>query len=338
MSGMQRFISYLYLYENEEKAGNVGFAKIELRGEDCRIEVHMRGTFTNNLSCKIYLFTNEQNFIHGICIGDMKILNGVGNFGKIIPAAKIGPAGKTFAQMDGLLVLCEDERIFATKWKEGVEVPIGLRTFREDMMPVPEKALRPEQQTMSRSVSDPEQSENVSSPEQQEQLENMSSPERQEQSEKVSGPEQQDTAKPESADIHVAEVPMRNIFPELEWRERWKSMLEEYPVSQPFENKEITCVRIELKDLRELPKRYWYLGNNSFLLHGFFNYHHLLIGNEVGEDDERWFLGVPGVYQPQERVMAAIFGFQEFIPEQGHHEHTGEPLNQFGYWCRVMDE
>lgn len=302
MSGMQRFISYLYLYENEEKAGNVGFAKIELRGEDCRIEVHMRGTFTNNLSCKIYLFTNEQNFIHGICIGDMKILNGAGNFGKIVPAAKIGPAGKTFAQMDGLLVLCEDERIFATKWKEGVEVPIGLRTFREDMMPVPEKVMKPEQKA-------PEQK----------------------------APEQE-ASKPESADIHVAEVPMRNIFPELEWSERWKSMLEEYPVSQPFENKAITCVRIELKDLRELPKRYWYLGNNSFLLHGFFNYHHLLIGNEAGDDGERWFLGVPGVYQPQERVMAAIFGFQEFIPEQGHHEHTGEPLNQFGYWCRAMDE
>lgn len=307
MSGMQRFISYLYLYENEEKAGNVGFAKIELRGEDCRIEVHMRGTFTNNLSCKIYLFTNEQNFIHGICIGDMKILNGAGNFGKIVSAAKIGPAGKTFAQMDGLLVLCEDERIFATKWKEGVEVPIGLRTFREDMMPVPEKVTKPEQKAPEQKTS------------------------------KQKTPEQE-ASKPESADIHVAEVPMRNIFPELEWSERWKSMLEEYPVSQPFENKAITCVRIELKDLRELPKRYWYLGNNSFLLHGFFNYHHLLIGNEAGDDGERWFLGVPGVYQPQERVMAAIFGFQEFIPEQGHHEHTGEPLNQFGYWCRAMDE
>ncbi len=307
MSGMQRFISYLYLYENEEKAGNVGFAKIELRGEDCRIEVHMRGTFTNNLSCKIYLFTNEQNFIHGICIGDMKILNGAGNFGKIVPAAKIGPAGKTFAQMDGLLVLCEDERIFATKWKEGVEVPIGLRTFREDMMPVPEQKKAPEQKTPEQKTSEQK------------------------------APEQK-VSKPESADIHVAEVPMRNIFPELEWNERWKSMLEEYPVSQPFENKAITCVRIELKDLRELPKRYWYLGNNSFLLHGFFNYHHLLIGNETGDDGERWFLGVPGVYQPQERVMAAIFGFQEFIPEQGHHEHTGEPLNQFGYWCRAMDE
>lgn len=306
MSGMQRFISYLYLYENEEKAGNVGFAKIELRGEDCRIEVHMRGTFTNNLSCKIYLFTNEQNFIHGICIGDMKILNGAGNFGKIVPAAKIGPAGKTFAQMDGLLVLCEDERIFATKWKEGVEVPIGLRTFREDMMPVPEQKA-PEQKAPEQKTS------------------------------KQKTPEQE-VSKPESADIHVAEVPMRNIFPELEWNERWKSMLEEYPVSQPFENKAITCVRIELKDLRELPKRYWYLGNNSFLLHGFFNYHHLLIGNEAGDDGERWFLGVPGVYQPQERVMAAIFGFQEFIPEQGHHEYTGEPLNQFGYWCRAMDE
>lgn len=37
----------------------------------------------------------------------------------------------------------------------------------------------------------------------------------------------------------------------------------------PFSEKNITCIKIELKDLRELPRKYWYLGNNSFLLHGF---------------------------------------------------------------------
>ena len=70
------------------------------------------------------------------------------------------------------------------------------------------------------------------------------------------------------------------------------------------------CVRIELKDLRELPRKYWYLGNNSFLLHGFFNYRYLVLGKL---EEDKWFIGVPGIYQQQERVMAAIFGFPEFM-------------------------
>lgn len=42
-----------------------------------------------------------------------------------------------------------------------------------------------------------------------------------------------------------------------------------YPYFTLPEDKNVECVRIELKDLRELPRKYWYLGNNSFLLHGF---------------------------------------------------------------------
>lgn len=309
MPGMQRFVSYLYLYENEEKAGNVGFAKIELRGEDCRIEVHLRGTFTNNLSCKIYLFTNQQNFIQGTCIGTMKLLNGAGNFGKRVSSERIGTSGKKFAEMDGLLILCEDERIFATRWKEGEEVPIGLRTFQEETA-VPQPSSESEAQSVE---------------------EKKEEPEVQPAQEKKEEPEENQT-------IHVAEVPMRNLFPELEWSEQWEKMLEEHPISHPFEKEEITCVRIELKDLRELPKRYWYLGNNSFLLHGFFNYHYLVVGKREEDGVEKWFLGVPGVYQHQERVMAAIFGFQEFLPEAGHQEGRGEPINRFGYWCRQMDD
>lgn len=96
----------------------------------------------------------------------------------------------------------------------------------------------------------------------------------------------------------------------------------------PFSEKNITCIKIELKDLRELPRKYWYLGNNSFLLHGFFNYRYLVIGKIEEDTQNRWFLGVPGIYQNQERVMAIIFGFPEFMPEQVE--------NRFGCWYRFL--
>ena len=81
---------------------------------------------------------------------------------------------------------------------------------------------------------------------------------------------------------------MRNLFPDYEWQDVWETLLENLKCCRPFEDQEAECVQIELKHLRELPKRYWYLGNNSFLLHGFFNYHYLLVGKAERDDG---FLG-----------------------------------------------
>ena len=114
----------------------------------------------------------------------------------------------------------------------------------------------------------------------------------------------------------------------------WEKLAKTYGVVRPFENApEILAVRMELKDIKELPQKHWYLGSNSFLLHGFFNYRFLLLGRKMTEDKEEWFLGVPGVFQNQERVLATIFGFLEFRQEV----NTEEKTNHFGYWYRPID-
>ena len=120
---------------------------------------------------------------------------------------------------------------------------------------------------------------------------------------------------------------MRNIYPQCDWETCWEFLLANHEHFAFYKEGEITCVKIELKHIRELPRRYWYLGNNSFLLHGFFNYHYLVVGKM---EESTWFIGVPGIYQAQERVMATIFGFPEFIPEPVE--------NQFGYWYRIVEE
>ena len=118
------------------------------------------------------------------------------------------------------------------------------------------------------------------------------------------------------------------------WEQKWKFILENYPVMTPFAGDESTiCVRLELKDIRLLPKPYWYLGNNSFLLHGFFNYRYLILGAVEKSEKKRWFIGIPGVYQNPERVMAALFGFPEFRNEKSVPVNTGE----FGYWYRYLN-
>ena len=92
--------------------------------------------------------------------------------------------------------------------------------------------------------------------------------------------------------------------------------------------------KIQRKDMVCLPRCEWRHANNSFLIHGYYNYHHLIL--TVRED--RLKLGVPGVYHPQEEKAAESFGFPEFIPaEELDLKLTDEEKNdreKFGYWCR----
>lgn len=92
--------------------------------------------------------------------------------------------------------------------------------------------------------------------------------------------------------------------------------------------------KIQRKDMVCLPRCEWRHANNSFLIHGYYNYHHLILTVRDG----RLKLGVPGVYHPQEEKVAESFGFPEFIPaEELDLKLTDEEKNdreKFGYWCR----
>ena len=92
--------------------------------------------------------------------------------------------------------------------------------------------------------------------------------------------------------------------------------------------------KIQRKDMVCLPRCEWRHANNSFLIHGYYNYHHLILTVR----DDRLKLGVPGVYHPQEEKAAESFGFPEFIPAvELDLKLTDEEKNdreKFGYWCR----
>ena len=51
MAGMKRFVTYIYAYEEGKKGSNVGFARIEIRGQDARIEIHLRGVYAASAAC-----------------------------------------------------------------------------------------------------------------------------------------------------------------------------------------------------------------------------------------------------------------------------------------------
>ena len=95
--------------------------------------------------------------------------------------------------------------------------------------------------------------------------------------------------------------------------------------------------KIQRQDLSRLPRREWRLANNSFLLHGFYNYHHLLY---IEEDDKVW-IGVPGIYHEKEKAAANAFGFSEFQRltdmELELSDEEKNTYDDFGYWCRRVN-
>ena len=327
-------------YEEKQKRNTVGFAKLEIRGEDCRLEIHLRGIYSRNGFCKVYLMRQEKGGIAGFTIGEMRIVNGGGDFGTAFRAGKIGASPYGIYDMEGLFLLSDDERIFASRWKDGETLIIDRDRFRvwsaeEPKQPSLETPEPKEPEEVEPSDTEPEQ------PQIQESQPRLQ-PQEAEEPVKPDVPVQTaedatHAAQEESENLSATEIPMRNVFPRHDWSAVWEMLKKDHPLFAPFEDETVCCMQIELKDLRDLPKRYWYLGNNSFLLHGFFNYHYLILGNI---EKNRWFIGIPGIYQRQERAMAAIFGFPEFLPvaTKEKADTTEEPVNRFGYWYRFIEE
>ena len=102
-----------------------------------------------------------------------------------------------------------------------------------------------------------------------------------------------------------------------------------FPRIYPFEDSEITrCVKVEPKDIGALPSDTWILSNNSFLLHGYYCYHHLIFAETSDFYGRRYMLGVPGIYHNRERFMARMFGFECFKSIRKRELKQGD----FGYW------
>ena len=67
--------------------------------------------------------------------------------------------------------------------------------------------------------------------------------------------------------------------------------------------------------------------NNSFLLHGYYNYHHLLLARVERKGEACYYIGVPGNFYEKEKQVAIMFGFESF-------ECAEEPAQagDFGYY------
>ena len=319
---MQRFVTYIYGYDNGQKSGNAGYAKIETRGMTGRMEIHLLGTEVVKGTGEVFFLNYNKSQLEYYKAGAFEIEEGAGNFQIGFSVSDVMGSGLEFEQMAGIGIKDSHGRGYLSFWKDILQTNFTESCFVDGEKKTPgEKCKQDISDKIAEISAEEEIKENdISIEEQEQEL------------------------------LHTMEIPVRNIFPKTNLPEIWQTM-QKHKLSVQI-NEEVSAIQIELKDLRELPKQYWYLGNNSFLLHGFFNYRYLLLGKLP---DERWFLGVPGVYQKQERVMAAIFGFPGFLaagelrgqrPERSEDTATGdlqaaeEHIRELqpGAWYHVLED
>lgn len=359
MPDIKRFVTYLYYYENNHKLQMAGFAKVEIRGGQCRMDIQLKAAGLSGNTIPIYLFARERGKLIALEIGQMTPGQMSGEYKALLKCTEIGHSSYQMQDICGMLLLLDDVRMYASCWDEG--------DIRRESIEIYEPKVAGQEPGMQ-AAGLPEEGPVILTPgaQREEPAERSSGEPAKEPSEEVQGnlkesegegrrnveqPGKEGFGEPdqirfplngwdrpqEENSIEAEELPMRKILtPDFGTRDtiwqNWEEIRNKMTILHPIEGENITCVHMELRDIRELPRKYWYLGNNSFLLHGFFNYRYLLFGERVCDGKRELFLGVPGVFQQQEKVMAAIFGFPQFIPEKPA-EHREQ---HFGYWCHII--
>lgn len=125
-------------------------------------------------------------------------------------------------------------------------------------------------------------------------------------------------------------IPLHELDDGCSHQRMWARLRRKYPKILAFDY-EPGCEILTIKpqDIGLLPREAWIFGNNSFLLHGYYSYRYLILARLENPDGEpRYLLGVPGHYSSNEKYLASMFGFADFIMSKK--QPSGDDC--FGYW------
>lgn len=113
--------------------------------------------------------------------------------------------------------------------------------------------------------------------------------------------------------------------------DKWEQLRATYPIVHPIREEE-EYLKITPRDFVIFTEKYQQLVHNSFLLHGYHNYKHLILGKKEKDGRMVYYLGVPGTFHDREKAVAVMFGFEAFDGKR-------EPAEKgdFGYYLRRVE-
>lgn len=294
-------IIYMSLFEDEIKKECVGYLKSEKKQDEYQLEIQVKKipmTIAGSFPIRIQSEAGWQE------TGMLVIKDGCGKWSGGVMAAVIKAE----------IIVSNSAKITG----ESKKVPIEEKTVTVSVS---------ENDNREEAVKFQKEAETQETSETQETIEERETPETQE---KV--PQEEEPApalRAESMTSAVLEKPVRiksmSVHKPL-YENKWEQLLSTYERIHPYGDNRV-YVKLEPKDFIVLRENYQHLVNNSFLLHGFYNYRYLILGKE-GE----FYLGVPGVFYEREKMVALMFGFEAFECEGGEAEE-----GKFGYYLRKVE-
>lgn len=308
---MKRFIRYLYEYEGNQKKRNVGFVKVEQDGKETTISVHGKGLCgksNENISCYLIKLDSEMGNILFVPAGEIQIgmisCGGCFCYTEELIRAGYGKTeqsvGQTCEKKDdicGLGLGDPKEAFYVALWNEEMYGDLDIARAKVFQEFDSDKTAGESKSIKNIDEKEAEVETQFGDDEETENLE-----------------EEQETVE-ESSEKKDLKKDDRDI---------------------DLQNFRRQIMKIQRGEISILPRCEWKLANNNFLLHGYYNYRHLVLIDEGNQLK----LGVPGIYHEREARAAATFGFPEFIAEADVNV-TLEPQErnenqQFGYWCRQV--
>ena len=215
------------------------------------------------------------------------------------------PKGKTAVLADGLYIRLPGRRLIQTVWEEPWELQVEL----------PEEEAGPQRQGQAAADGEDDGDSEDSGG-----------------GEEDSGDGQ---AMPVNPVWRVEMEPEMTIDSRQEepvcYGDKWEQLCHMYPQIHPFGD-ERGYLSIAPRDFVVLRQEYQKMVHNSFLLHGYYNYKHLILGKIPAAGTWRYYLGVPGNFYRREKMVAEMFGFEAF-------EGQKEPVEagDFGYFMKQVE-
>lgn len=115
MGRYERMICYLYEYQDGHKGANVGYVKLEKRGEKCRVLIQIRRADLATLP-QAALFQQEKTGVLLIPIGVMRDNNGSMKGQYEGNVDNLAGTGLSLDDVHGVLVYVEEGHYFASTW------------------------------------------------------------------------------------------------------------------------------------------------------------------------------------------------------------------------------
>ena len=349
----QRLVSYIYSYPEGVKGRNAGFAKALVHQGQFKLSISLRGVKTDSPEMfGIYMMVADSGY-RLIKLGECLVKMGQMEYSGIFNPDNINETGYGFKDICGLAVAREDARYdcMMSMWKDEDVTPdmlvfsgMDAKKQVEAGIVIKERMRQSEEKERGQQMSESVLAESLRSEPVSPELAESQTAESQT-AESQTGVTAESVSDTATEDIKAAGAAAK--IPAETQHLQQKAHRANATQTDPFEKLFVRadyidafdddyfydCIEVSPEMLKCLNQNEIDIAGNSFLLHGYYNFRHILFGRVRDNlDNTKYFIGVPGMYCNRERYMASMFGFNNF--KKSHRSDYANPY--FGYWYQEI--